>query len=1042
MKKLLVAVAMVLSTFAVFGEVAETRYSSDGGETWTEGTLTAAVTAANKNADTIIELNKNLNLGVLEFNKANQFVTIRSNTEGTGRFTFTRTANASGSAGANFIANAKGVKLKIENIRVDLRDTTGNVIATIKEGASENSVVTLGKGAEIFSSTMSPDQTSGGLDDTSLVQILGYSSSLVIDGGVIHSLANANRLIWPERNSASFVLRSGGISNCTIRAKAGATGDKNAAIIDVYSYKTAFTMTGGFVKDNRIIGTQTACIINVGNGSTVDISGGEISGNTFKASAMGAITVNGSGTTLQLSGSPVIQNNKLNGSTEKNILTTSSGAIVQNGDLTEGAHVGVSNGSKEGDSFGSISEAGFTGAEHFHLDGKSFAGFADGTTLKWATYTDVTVAFSGTLTMDDWVVDETPSEPSGLTVNYGTLVYKYYSDAACTQPLAERPSEIGVYYVRGEVAAGVDADRNRWAAAASDAVSFTIKSGEKEVVQTTVEGTLVIEDWYRDATPNEPTGLTLTSGHGELVYKYYAESACETKLAVVPNVIGTYYVRGEVAAGEDENYIWTAWNSNPVAFQVLQPWYVIDAPTVNAGLIYNGEEQTGVGPESDYYTLDDAVKTAAGEYTAIATLKTKGQEHELEWLDGTKTPKEFPWSIAKVQVALTGKVTIQDWMQGDTPAPSGVTASFGEVQYRYYLDAGCTQAVEGIPTKLGTYFVRAEVEDDSNIIGAVSEAARVQLVKYYAPADKPEGATFFARLLNDERLVTGAAAEKYATGADLVFNAGKREQIFVFTNAAEAATFKTKRRGVADILVIAGGGAGGYNAGAGGGAGGAVYMTDVPLNGEYAITVGKGGVSSDNDDTHSTNGENSSISNATEAVVDVAIGGGAGGGYNNNNKPDIKTAICTGYDGGSGGGGYKNYAGGAGAAGQGNAGYGSDSANPGGGGGAGEAATSKDGGAGRTFYLLGYAEAFAGGGGAGSSAFSGEGAGGLGGGGKGGVRNESTVTSLPGEDGLGAGGGGGGGGTATAKKEAGKGGDGIVIIRYTAEPMGLMLLLQ
>ena len=1031
MKKLLVAGAMVLSTFAVFGEVAETRYSSDGGETWTEGTLTAAVTAANKNADTIIELNKNVSFPAgsqLTFERANQKVLLRSNTETGERYTITRTAGVGGSGEANLKLNAASVSLTIENILIDLGGTKGNVISTISSTASNSSVV-LGEGVEIFNAKM---------DNSSLVQLIATSSSLTLDGAVIYNITGANVILYASATGAgsSITINAGGVRNC--EASSG-----NAAIVFMDSENSTFTMTGGFIKDNKsTLSTSSegkSVVIRTGAKATaVNISGGEISGNTWAntKATYGVLYIE---TSVNFSGNPVIRGNKWKGSTEKNVTVVSGTTIQQIGNLTEGAYIGVSYGSKEGDSFGSLSEAGFTGAEHFRCDGKSFAGFADGTTLKWATYTDVTVAFSGTLTMDDWVVDETPSEPSGLTVNYGTLVYKYYSDQACTQPLAERPSEIGVYYVRGEVAAGVDADRNRWAAAASDAVSFMIKSGDKEVVQTTVEGTLVIENWCRDATPNEPTGLTLTSGHGELVYKYYAESACETELAVVPNVIGTYYVRGEVAAGEDDHYIWTAWNSDPVAFQVLQPWYVITEPTVNTGLIYNGEEQTGVGPESDYYTLDDAAKTAAGEYTAIATLKTEGQEHELEWLDGTKDPKEFPWSIAKVKVTLTGKVTIQDWMQGDTPAPSGVTASFGEVQYRYYLDAGCTQAVEGVPTKLGTYFVRAEVEDDSNITGAVSEAARVQLVKYYAPADKPDGATFFARLLNDGRLVTGAAAEKLATGADMVLKVSNREQIFVFTNAAEAATFKTKRRGVADILVIAGGGAGGYNAGAGGGAGGAVYMTDVPLNGEYAITVGKGGTTATTSDKHSTNGENSVFDSI------MAVGGGAGGGYNSNKT----NPVCTGWDGGSGGGGYKERPGGAGTDEQGNAGYGSDSANPGGGGGAGEAATSRNGGAGRTFYLLGYAEAFAGGGGAGAGDREiqlNAGLGGLGGGGNGGWSKMSDIDDLAkaGEDGLGAGGGGGGGGGAAtdANKLAGKGGDGIVIIRYTAEPMGLMLLLQ
>ena len=460
---------------------------------------------------------------------------------------------------------------------------------------------------------------------------------------------------------------------------------------------------------------------------------------------------------------------------------------------------------------------------------------------------------------------------------------------------------------------------------------------------------------------------------------------------------------------------------------------IVPVPEARTGLVYNGEAQTGV-EAGDGYRIEGNVATSAGDYEAVASLD---DAEGSQWSDRTVADKRIQWSIAKAQAVLTGKVTVQDWMQGTTPAPSGIVASIGEVQYRYYLDAGCTQVVEGIPTKLGTYYVRAEVEDDSNIMGAVSEAARVQLIKYYAPAEKPAGGTFNARLLNDSRLVTGEAAEKYATGADLVFRVGKREQIFIFTNATEAATFTTKGRGTADILVVAGGGAGGYNAGAGGGAGGAVYRTDVSLKGAYMIQVGKGGTTATDNNTHSASGEDSVFGSLT------AVGGGAGGGYSaTKNSP-----VCVGWDGGSGGGGYKSYAGGAGTDGQGNVGYGSDSANPGGGGGAGDAATSRNGGAGRTFYLLGYAETFAGGGGAGCDKNASQAIGGLGGGGAGGYyigKTSTAVTAKSGEDGLGAGGGGGGGGgnASDANKLAGKGGDGIVIIYYTAVQTGSAVLIR
>ena len=254
-------------------------------------------------------------------------------------------------------------------------------------------------------------------------------------------------------------------------------------------------------------------------------------------------------------------------------------------------------------------------------------------------------------------------------------------------------------------------------------------------------------------------------------------------------------------------------------------------------------------------------------------------------------------------------------------------------------------------------------------------------------------------------------------------------------------------------LVVAGGGPGGYNAGGGGGAGGLIYNAALGVTGgnAYTITVGEGGVASDNIMVFGQRGGNSSISNGVTEVV-RAIGGGAGGnGYRQNNAGPRK-----GQDGGSGGGaaakaqdGTTKY--GLGTSGQGNnGGVGAASGDSWFGGGGGGAGSSGDnaittgtnvsgagGGAGLSYDITGANVFYAGGGGGGSDEFAAHsgspGAGGSGVGGTGSRKVGGTAAAATqGMDGTGSGGGGGCGDVDTLYK-GGDGGDGIVIIRYASQ---------
>lgn len=102
-----------------------------------------------------------------------------------------------------------------------------------------------------------------------------------------------------------------------------------------------------------------------------------------------------------------------------------------------------------------------------------------------------------------------------------------------------------------------------------------------------------------------------------------------------------------------------------------------------------------------------------------------------------------------------------------------------------------------------------------------------------------------------------------------------------------------------DYLVVAGGGAGGYDVGGGGGAGGYLSAScSVFINATYPVVVGAGGTGTANGNTtNAGNGQNSSFGGFA-----LAIGGGGGGNW------DAFGIYNKGLNGGSGGGGggYQN----------------------------------------------------------------------------------------------------------------------------------------
>jgi hypothetical protein len=255
------------------------------------------------------------------------------------------------------------------------------------------------------------------------------------------------------------------------------------------------------------------------------------------------------------------------------------------------------------------------------------------------------------------------------------------------------------------------------------------------------------------------------------------------------------------------------------------------------------------------------------------------------------------------------------------------------------------------------------------------------------------------------------------------------------TGATKDYTITTTENLLCDILVVGGGGGGGgAYVGGGGGGGGYVYLQNISIaTGNYTVNVGSGGAAGTTGG--GGNGNNSSI---TGTINYIALGGGGGAG---GSLGGVVSGI--GNNGGSGGGGsYRNIytvaaaAGtstqlstyGYGTGGSGNS-YGSPWNTGGGGGGASGITngTSANGNNGLANSITGVSVTYAGGGGGGVDGTS-PSTGGTGGGGRGANQSGTAVPATNGTDGLGGGGGG------TSINVAGKGGSGIVIIRYRKPP--------
>ena len=252
------------------------------------------------------------------------------------------------------------------------------------------------------------------------------------------------------------------------------------------------------------------------------------------------------------------------------------------------------------------------------------------------------------------------------------------------------------------------------------------------------EMTVTPEDVYLEYIPLEitVTDVTLIPSADEDGYFTYTDSQNRFHAEVNNDVFyisaadgGTYSITISVPAGhtvDNKKLTQTATLTVTGDTPPIRPQQ-IPVPQANTGLVWTGEEMTGVS-EGTGYTLTGHRASDAGTYTAMAALLSGYQ-----WDDRTGEDKQIEWRIDKSTVPPAAPVGLAGVPPvSDGGADGKITGTTIEMEYSasddFVAAIGCG-AGETAGLAAGTYFVRL-IDNNNHVAGS---AAQVDVPPYGAP---------------------------------------------------------------------------------------------------------------------------------------------------------------------------------------------------------------------------------------------------------------------------------------------------------------------
>ena len=154
----------------------------------------------------------------------------------------------------------------------------------------------------------------------------------------------------------------------------------------------------------------------------------------------------------------------------------------------------------------------------------------------------------------------------------------------------------------------------------------------------------------------------------------------------------------------------------------------------DSSFVYDGDEKSvsiinlpeGLSVKNYIGTV---TATDAGTYTADVIYDYDDVNYYLEY-----APEDLTWVIEKAENSITGNLLMPDKYYGEElEQPSGLTASYGEITYKFYTKDENNEYIEfsGIPTNVGNYFVCGLSVSDKNWISMQSDFVEFEILRVY-----------------------------------------------------------------------------------------------------------------------------------------------------------------------------------------------------------------------------------------------------------------------------------------------------------------------
>ncbi len=233
----------------------------------------------------------------------------------------------------------------------------------------------------------------------------------------------------------------------------------------------------------------------------------------------------------------------------------------------------------------------------------------------------------------------------------------------------------------------------------ADKDNYKLSSDTAETAGKITKRTPVITFADQTVTYGETPTAAAADSNGAVTYSYEDQG---NTVDGWPTDAGTYTVTASVA--ETDNYL-----GGGASITLTINRKPIRIPEAVAGLIYNGQTQTGVEAGVGY-TLSGSTAKDAGNYNATAAL-----DGNHVWDDGEAGEKTIPWSIGKrdVTVAITAGGGVYSGKPFPATAILSGTAEGENVSVTLtYTDSEGSISTNA-PTDVGTYTVTAAIADGS-----------------------------------------------------------------------------------------------------------------------------------------------------------------------------------------------------------------------------------------------------------------------------------------------------------------------------------------